>query len=256
MDDVAEYVDFRVDTEWIERAVRWACRRVHNTIDRPDMNERDPTERLDDIIMGEVGSTAVMQYLVGRGNHVVAYDDVRSDRYRDPDPGWDLAVGAGVLAWPRAGDDPRSPPRGESCWTISVKSSRIPEADGDSIERAIANRDFKILKNSVRIEDDLTADFEAQVYFPLATSGFERVNRVERAAIRTEDVRAIMAALRLEERYGRCYIVGFAARDRIIAHSHRLERRRQCRTWKSRHEGETKEMWVAPLMLGRMPDEP
>jgi hypothetical protein len=249
------YVELVVEREWIDCAVRWACRRAAHTIDRRNMNSRSVTEKLDDISMGEIGAVAAMEYLKARGNRVLAYDDIRTDGFFDPDPGWDLAVGAGLERWPAAGDDPRDPPRGHDCRTIQVKSSRIPKADGDDVELAISNRDFKVFKNenSYDIGTDLTADFEAQVYFALERSRFTGVGVVGKESIRREEVDELSRALRLEERYGRCYLVGFASRAQLIGHSRSLAERRERTTWMSRHAGEAKRMWVAPLSLGRLP---
>lgn len=223
------------------------------------MNPRDISEKVDDGIMGEIGSIAVMQVLRDMGRTVVAYDDVRTD-YETEDPGWDLATGGEeLIRWTDNPGDPRTPPA--SANTLSVKSSRIPEAD-DDIHEAIEERDFKILKRSGSIESDLEADFTMQVYYPRERSAYgpslsvnsEDVMMVGDPSVNLEEVRnridAILDDLEVMRRYGSCYLVGYARRQVIVEHSRNLPREEK--TWASWHQGHRKEMWVAPLSeLGR-----
>lgn len=243
------YIELAVRRQWIEQAIIWACRRERHTIDRPGMNLRGPVERFDDIVMGEIASAAVMQYLVDRRNHVVAYDDIRIDDFVDPDPGWDLVVGKGLTSWPAQGDDVTTPPA--DTVTISVKSSRIPDADSDSIHKAIGRRDFKILKENEEIEADLTADFESQVYYRLQQSKLRDELCIGEEDLRNEDATAILEGLDLVGRYGVCYLVGFVAKDVLVQHSRSLQP--DDRTWVSSHQQSMKRMWKAPLTLARLP---
>ena len=208
-----------------------------HTIDRESMNRRSLTERLDDIIMGEIGSTAVMQYLIERGNRVIAYNDIRKDEYRDPDPGWDLSVRA---------------VKTNKCHTLSVKASRIPKADHDSMDAVIERRDFKVLVRADEIEWDLRSDYEAQVYFPLRSSVFDGVEAIPMRMVQDEDADMVLRRLRLPSRYGTCFICGFASRVAIVAHSEGLAERGDDLSWTSHHAGSSKKMWIAPLSLGRM----
>lgn len=235
-------------------AARWAAFRVHHTIDRPHMNPRTLSERLDDIAMGEIASVAVMHFLANeRGQEVVAYDCVRTDDYTQPDPDWDLAFGDGVRDWhPEVSQDPRIPPEGAK--TLSVKASRIPPRR--SLEEAIKQFDFKIFAppTSTAIGDDLPTHYVVQVYYDLETSSYSRDLCVSPEMVRRVDVDALVAGLRFQERYGRPYLVGFGGRDNLIAYSAGLPPER--RTWMSRHQGHAKRMWVAPLRLARLPSGP
>lgn len=244
-----------VRREFARRAVPWVCRRVRHTIDRAGMNPRDISEKVDDGIMGEIGSIAVMQVLEDAGRKVVAYDDVRRD-YETEDPGWDLATGGDeLIRWSDDPLDPRTPPLDVN--TLSVKSSRIPEADDDNIRLAIERRDFKILKRSGRIEDDLEADFAIQVYYSREQSEYtpslsvdpEDVSVVGDPSVSPEKARdrvdAILDGLEIMRRYGQCYLVGYARREDIIEYSRELPRGQK--TWPSWHQGYKKDMWVAPL---------
>ena len=245
-------LSIEVRDEWMQRAVVWAARRVRYTINRARMNERGPAEKMDDAVMGEIASAAVAQYLDDeRGQLVLAYDDVRTDEYRDPDPGWDLACGASLEGWPGPADDPRTPAAG--ALTFSVKSSRIPERYGDRLADAVAACDFKVLKHSESIEEDLTSDFETQVYYELATSRFRPGLLTTMAEIEALDVDAIIGGLQLKDRYSRCTLVGFASRQRIAAHSRQLARAGPPSSWLSNHAGHAKPMWIAPLTLARLP---
>lgn len=249
-----EPVIVNVRREFARRAVPWVCRRVRHTIDRSGMNPRDISEKVDDGIMGEIGSIAVMQVLEDVGRTVVAYDDVRTD-YETEDPGWDLATGGEDLSrWSDAPDDPRTPPASEN--TLSVKSSRIPKNDA-GIHEAIERRDFKILKRSDSLESDLEADFTIQVYYPRERSAYDPslsvnsddVEVVGDPSINPGDVRdridAILDGLEVMRRYGSCHLAGYARREDIVEYSRNLPLGE--RTWPSWHQGYRKDMWVAPL---------
>ena len=256
-------IEITVDKGWAEKAVRWACRRLQYTIDRPNMNPRSLAERLDDIVMGEIGSAAVAQFLVDRGNRVIAYDEVRKDGSRQPDPGWDLVVGPALDGWPYVGDDVRMPP--ESAHTISVRTSRIPKADEDSIDLAIERRDFKVFKKSEMIEDDLSSDYETQIFYRLSESKMKGIGNITevpyivRAAIEgsryvgDEEFKAINRWLHLRERYGKCFLVGFISKEALTDYSRLLIESQEPTCWNSWHGGESKEMWRAPLSLGKLP---
>ena len=244
-------IELVVDKTWVERATRWACRRVQHTIDRSNMNLRGLTERLDDIVMGEIGSAAVAQFLVNRGNCVIAYDEVRRDGNLEPDPGWDLVVGPALDQWPEEDSDVRTPP--VSAHTISVKTSRIPKADNDSVELAIERRDFKVFKRSEAIEDDLSSDYESQIYYPLYESKMRDTQNITQTLVATEAVEEINSLLRLGERYGRCFLTGFVSKETLVDHSQSLIEAQKSPYWTSWHGGEAKEMWSAPLHIGRLP---
>ena len=253
-DGLPQPYEANVRRAWMRTATRWACRRHRHTIDRSNMNPRGASEKLDDLAMGEIAAISVMQFLDDRGRSVVAYDQVRDDDYKAPDPGWDVAASKNqdLSAW--AGgppEDPTSPPDGAHL--LSIKSSRIPEADDDDIDTAIADRDFKVLKTSDRIADDLTADFETQVYYPLADSRLPDDLTTAPQHIARHEVDALIDDLDMEERYGRCYITGFCPSRRIIEHHERLINEGASRTWPSWHAGYEKAMWAAPLRLGISP---
>jgi hypothetical protein len=232
----------------MERAALWTCRRVSYTINRADMNPRRLSEKVDDGIMGEIASVAFMQHLQDRGRDVIAYDDIRRDEAQEPDPGWDVLVAAAGLAeWAQETEDPRTPPA--FAHSFSIKSSRIPAADADDIAMAIARRDFKIFKKANDIAADLSADYESQGYFELARSTYRPDLVVSGDSVGCLDLDAVLKGLEIEERYGRCFLIGVANRDALVKYSYRLPASQ--RTWSSWHAGHEKAMWTAPLRLGR-----
>ena len=241
-------VEVTVRSEMAVEAVRWVCRRLAFTIDRERMNPRSIAERLDDGIMGEIASIAIMQYLSDAGRQVVAYDQIRQDEYKEPDPGWDVLVATGVnlKEWSQGTQDLKTKPEG--AYSISIKSSRIPQPDGDNIEVAVRKRDFKIFKKSASITDDLTADFEAQVYYLLEKSLLNRQWSISKEQLQQQDYECILNELHIMNRYSTCYICGIASKEAIIKYSSGLPIKK--RSWGSKHEKHNKEMWVAPLSLG------
>jgi hypothetical protein len=241
-------VPVTVRLEMALEAVKWVCRRLAFTIDRGQMNSRSIAEKLDDGIMGEIASIAIMQYLSDSGRQVVAYDQIRRDEYKDPDPGWDVLVSNKVdlEQWILTTQNPKIKPI--DAHSISIKSSRIPKADEDNIETAVNRRDYKIFKKNSSIIDDLTADFEAQVYYPLVTSVFDKKWNISSEQLQQHNYELIMNELHIMERYSNCFICGLASK-KVIADYSRTQPVGS-RSWGSMHEGHNKEMWRAPLTLG------
>jgi hypothetical protein len=229
-------------------ALTWVCRRYLFTVDRQDMNPRSLSEKIDDGVMGEIAAVAVMQFLADHGRHVIAYDQVRTDQYKDPDPGWDiLSSHISFDDWKNTSEDFKIKP--ENAHSFSIKSSRIPEADQDNIDLAISRRDFKIFKRSVSIDLDITADFEVQVYFLLQASKFDRSFTIAADQLKNDDIDAMIVSLSLMERYGECLLSGAASKSTLVAYSNTLPPDK--RSWNSNHAGYNKPMWSAPLTLGR-----
>jgi hypothetical protein len=199
--------------------------------------------------MGEIASIAVMQFLSENGRYVIAYDQIRKDEYKEPDPGWDvLTSNSSFSDWIKYTEDVKIKP--SYAHSFSIKSSRIPKADNDNINAAIKKRDFKIFKrpSSTSIEMDITADFEVQVYYLLEKSSFDRSLLVSSADVMNTRIDEIISKLKLYERYSHCFLSGAASRKVLINHSNSLPKEK--RYWSSRHEGHEKKMWVAPLNLG------
>src|SRR5579875_3603732 len=114
-------VAWNVQREHMLIAIQWACKKVYNSIDRLGMNRRSPTERLDDKIMGDIATIAILEYLHDLGIPALAYDYIRADQFKDPDPGWDVAIGADETEWKQFFKSPKNP---AGLITASVRSSR------------------------------------------------------------------------------------------------------------------------------------
>lgn len=242
----------KVQIGWVEEAVTWACKRVNHTINRDNMNDRNVSERLDDIIMGEVGSIAVLRSLTSSKVEALAYDEVRNDDFRESDPGWDIVVGNQLKDWFAEQTDPRRVP--ENSTTLSIKTSRIPVArvpdnksEEEQVKSCVANFDFKVFKKSKNITDDIVADFEVQIYYSI-NSKYERAYVVAKEEIESLEIQSVVNKLKIEQRYSNLYITSFGEKSTLVGYnSGRAETKR---IWNSLHEGRTKEMWTAPLWLG------
>lgn len=58
------------------------------------MYNRTPVELLDNIFMGDLAKNALIDWLKTRCNFPITdYDEVRTDNFNDPDPGWDFIAG-------------------------------------------------------------------------------------------------------------------------------------------------------------------
>lgn len=236
-----------VRTEKLRDAIHWVCNRLNFTIDRDNMNPRNLSERFDDGVMGEIASAAVIQFLTDQNRYAISYDQIRRDNYQEADPGWDILTAREPFeGWLKSTSNVKIKP--SFSHSLSIKSSRIPEADNDNIQLAISRRDFKILKTSDSIEKDLTSDFEVQVYFLLTQSKYTNNLQIKIKDVEDHNIQNLIDTLRLEERYGTCYLSGAASRASLIKHSTSLPENK--RFWTSYHLGHEKQMWRAPLSLG------
>lgn len=233
---------WQVRPDGIHMATLWACKKLYDSIDRPGMNLRSLPERLDDKIMGDLATVAVLEYLAGIGVPAVAYDQVRRDDFRKHDPGWDIVIGKDAVSW---GSNPRDPMTPTGLLTASIKSSRLPPKD--TLEQAVRIRDFKIfVYPNKTIADSITTDIEMQVFYDYQGSQL-KVNTIDQRRIdqcaRNLQVQEITNLLSIERRYGRCFLTAWNYKTAIIQHSRTLS----TPTWESFR----KPMWIAPLRLGK-----
>lgn len=241
-------VKWSVDPQHLLAAIEWSCKKLRHSIDRPQMNRRGLSESLDDKIMGDVATVAVVEYLRHIDVRAVAYDQIRRDQFRDWDPGWDVAFGQGTTEWAKQPDDPKAP---DPClYTASVRSSRLPR--NDSLDYAVKNRDFKIFApHNSSISNCITADVEIQVYYDYRRTQLGELQITDEMVTACIEGRPrcaqISAELKIGERYGTCFLTAWNFKDAIVEHSGTLKD--PC--WDSFG----KRMWFAPLRLGRsMPD--
>ncbi len=242
----------QLNDEDILTAIHWACRKLYYSIDRAGMNQRAAAEALDDKIMGDLATVAVLSYAREQGVGAVAYDEVRINDFRKADPGWDIAFGTNAGLWASKTNDPRSP---QNLITASVKSSRFPPQQENNIEETIRFYDFKILHQPGRdIGESITSDTEFQVYFSFRQSQLGNIN-VSRELIVSclnslQECGQVAARMQVRERFGTCYLTAWNYREAVVAHSKRLTDEGKEATWVSRHAGAERRMWKAPLRLG------
>lgn len=229
-------------------ALECSCKKLNYSIDRSNMNPRSIAERIDDKVMGDIACLEVKKFLDENGVFVRTYDELRSDKYQLPDPGWDLVTGEAAKKWAYRIDDPSSPDN--SVIKLSVKSSRIPK--GRIIEDCISNFGFKIFKVHCAVIDDLTSEIEVQVYYQYEESRFIGLNikldEVRRA--RQEGYQEIMEKLDILKRYRMPILTAFINKEEMITISNDLARKNKA-SWISSHEGYQKEMWRMPLKCGQ-----
>ncbi|MGN7299083.1 hypothetical protein [Ferdinandcohnia sp. SAFN-114] len=239
-------VSWPVTLKGIHNAIYWAAKKLRYSIDRPGMNKRDLSEALDDKIMGDVATIAVLSYFHHIKVPAVAYDQIRTDNFQKPDPGWDIAIGKNAINWGKSTQNPLYP---EGLKTISVKSSRLPQYD--TLKTAIQKRDFKIFKYREDIGSDISTDIELQVYYPYFSTQLgtlkitsDDVDRLKASQNIDYNLCAIIERkLNIQNRWGKCELVAYDDRQSMISYSNGL----RTRTWKSFG----KEMWIAPLKMGK-----
>ncbi|PHM62953.1 hypothetical protein [Xenorhabdus ishibashii] len=231
-------------------AIEWASKKLDNSIDRPNMNSRGISEALDDKIMGDVATIAVCKYLREVGFAAIAYDQIRNDDFKNPDPGWDVAVSKDkrlLNHWANMTDEPTIVP--SFALSVSVKSSRLPK--GDDIYSAIQRRDFKIFNlNNNQISLDLTADIETQVYYELEKTQLHNLQVMHRdvveATLDRKNCKVIDEKLMIHFRYSQCILSRWNFSQDIITKTNMRLQKNQGITWSSFG----KSMWIAPLLEG------
>lgn len=240
-------VIWNVSERGLNHAIYWASKKFSYSIDRPGMNRRGISESLDDKIMGDVATIAVLSYLHSLGVHGVAYDKIRIDDFKRSDPGWDIAIGSNILEWAKNTNDPANP---HQFTKISIKSSRLPRTD--TLCSAIANRDFKIFKFRNSMRADMTTDLEVQVYYDYNTTqlGNLEIIQADIDAIKLSPsydenlTRVIFEKLDIKTRWGTCNLVAYNDKDSMCDYSEKIAPNN---TWDSFG----KQMWIAPLRFGK-----
>ncbi len=119
---------------------------THRTL----MYGRTPVELLDNIFMGDLAKNALLEYLRPRCNRqIIDYDEIRTDNFQEPDPGWDFQVGNNRVK-------------------VEVKSSTPPNNENHA--SIINNRDIKITAshdngNTMIRPETLESEIHIQIYF-------------------------------------------------------------------------------------------
>lgn len=114
------------------------------------MYHRTPVELLDNLYMGDMAKNALFDYLKKHcSNLVVDYDEVRTDNFEHPDPGWDILIDEKKLK-------------------VEIKSSIPP--NNESKEDILFKRDIKITASHDNghtwiLPDNIESDIHVQIYF-------------------------------------------------------------------------------------------
>jgi hypothetical protein len=62
------------------------------------MYKRTPVELLDNLFMGDIAKNALVEYLRPLCHQpVIDYDEIRTDNFLEPDPGWDFKAGTTLI---------------------------------------------------------------------------------------------------------------------------------------------------------------
>jgi len=124
--------------------------RKYSHTNRNLMYGRTPVELLDNIFMGDMAKNSLLEYLRPRCNNpIIDYDEIRTDNFLEPDPGWDFKVGNTQIK-------------------VEVKSSTPP--NNESHQSIINNRDIKITAShdngvTMILPTTLESEIHVQVYF-------------------------------------------------------------------------------------------
>ena len=118
-----DVIQLPVRLDIIEKTMRNVVLKYDNT-KKTEMYDRTPVELLDNLYMGDIAKNALLAYLIDQGvTGIIDYDEVRTDAFKNPDPGWDFIVGSRKLK-------------------VEVKSSIPPNQE--SVSNIIKYRDIKI----------------------------------------------------------------------------------------------------------------
>lgn len=246
-------LEWRVANTDLTTAVQWASRRVQTSVDRRDMPLRSIIQKLDDKIMGDVATQAFMGYLAATGRFTVCYEEIRNDRSKYIDPGWDVLAGATEEQFMSLTSNSAAVLSPELV-TFSIKSSRVPP--GYTLEKCMERLDFKILKYGSDIGFDLKADFEVQMYFDNGTQPPEGLNESDLDRLlcsARQDMKAAeeLASLMQATRFSKAYLCKYISRAALIRRWRRCDQEGLPPVQKMRIGSTTKEIWTAKLVWGK-----
>jgi hypothetical protein len=87
-----DVVRVKITPRMVEEATEYAEKKLENTINRPDLEDRTKEEKFNHIYLGNLAVLSVAEWLTINDKWVEVYDRVRTDKFLDPDLGWDLKV--------------------------------------------------------------------------------------------------------------------------------------------------------------------
>ena len=217
-----------VTPEIVEKTQRNVVKKFNFTV-RSLMYSRTPVELLDNLYMGDMAKNAIYEYLRTHCiNEVIDYDEVRTDNFKDHDPGWDIMVGTKKLK-------------------VEIKSSTPP--NNESIADIIAKRDIKITAShdkgkSWRKPEDIESDIHVQVYFYATPykngySSFEQLS-----AVITRNNKKVGEIIKADK-YKEPLFLGYNTKENIVEYINNLpaEKRTWTFAWTDRI------YWKSPIRL-------
>jgi hypothetical protein len=176
---------------------------THRTL----MYGRTPVELLDNIFMGDIAKNSLLEYL--RANcicPIVDYDEIRTDGFIDPDPGWDFKVG-------------------NSSIKVEVKSSTPP--NNETKQDIINKRDIKITAShdngaNMIMANTLESDIHVQVYFYARPykNGYENFQQLQN--VLTSDPNSIHRIIN-SAKYNEPLFFGWNTKTNIIRYANTLK---------------------------------
>lgn len=190
----------------------------YNYTNKSLMYNRTPVELLDNLYMGDLAKNSLFSYLKSHCKvDIIDYDDIRTDRFENSDPGWDFLVGNKKIK-------------------VEVKSSTPP--NGEDYQSIINNRDIKITashdrgKNWIPTEN-IESDIHVQIYFYAKPyrNGYESFE--ELSSILEKDNRAIHEIIN-SPKYNQPLFFGFNTKKNIIIFSKTLEPNTWTFSWTDR----------------------
>jgi hypothetical protein len=86
----ADVVRVEITQDMKREAIEYAKKKLENTINRGDLEDRTKEEKLNHLYIGTLAVLSVDQWLEKNAKWCEVYDRIRTDNYVNPDFGWDL----------------------------------------------------------------------------------------------------------------------------------------------------------------------
>lgn len=226
MFNVNDILELPVTKEVIEKTISNTVKKYNHTC-KNLMYSRTPVELLDNIYMGDIAKNSIFLYL---SEHckcpVIDYDEIRTDNFEEPDPGWDIMVGTKKIK-------------------IEIKSSIPPQKEQK--EDIIKLRDIKITAShdngkTWRDPQYLESDIHIQVYFYATPyrKGFDKFEDL--SSVISSDMWKIRDIIK-SDKYNSPLFFGYNTKDNIIKYLHSLPENE--RTWS--FSWTTRIYWKCPI---------
>ncbi|MGF1532684.1 MAG: hypothetical protein ACFCUI_03205 [Bernardetiaceae bacterium] len=223
-----QVIQLPFDEAIVEKTIQNALQKLPHTHARL-MYARPAIEVYDNLVMGDMAKNALLVYL-RRHCHkpIIDYDEIRTDDFKNVDPGWDFQFGKRGIR-------------------VEVKSS-IPTR-GETPEAIIRQRDIKITashdkgKTWIPVEA-ITSEIHVQVYFYATTyrRGYDQLSDLE-AAIRA-DKSAARSIIKVEK-YHQPLFFGWEGKRQILRYAATLQPNTWTFPWTNRI------YWRCPIAQAR-----